>query len=83
MAKLTDLDERRMQVYEIEKERWTFKLAPQSSGRAQQAYVIMGAHESSNYYEKLKDAILKSYDITDENYLQRFRSARVKHGKTN
>ena len=84
VAKLTDSDdieaylttfERQMQVYEIEKERWAFKLAPQLSGRAQQAYASMDAKDSSDY-DKLKEAILKRYDIiqtkaTGEDFEQR------------
>ena len=59
------MSERQMKVYEIEKMRWAFKLAPQLSGRAQQAYVGMDAKDFSNY-DKLKEVILKRYDITDE-----------------
>ena len=41
--------ERQMQVYKIEKERWTFKLAPQLLGQVQQAYASMDAKDSSDY----------------------------------
>ena len=43
--------ERRLKVYDIEKPRWALKLALQSSGRAQQAYVDMDAKELSDYNE--------------------------------
>ena len=91
VAKLTDSDdieaylttfERQMQVYEIEKERWAFKLAPQLSDRAQQVYASMDAKDSSNY-DILKEAILKRYDITDESYRRRFHAARLKQNETN
>ena len=58
---------RQMKVYEIEKARWVFKLAPQLSGRAQQVYITMDTKDASNY-NKLKEEILKRYDITDESY---------------
>ena len=70
VAKLADLDdieaylttfERQMQVYE--KERRAFKLARQLSGRAQQAYPSMDAKDLKDY-DKLKEVILKRYDIT-------------------
>ena len=89
MAKLADSDdieaylttfERQMEVYEIEKKRWAFKLAPQLSGQAQQAYASMDAEDSSDY-EKLKEVILKRYDITDESYRRRFRT-RLKQNET-
>ena len=69
-------------LYEIGKERWAFKLAPQLSGRAQQAYASMDSKDSSDY-DKLKEVILKRYDITDESYRRRFRAARLKQHKTN
>ena len=74
--------ERQMQVYDVDKAKWSFKLAPQLSGRAQQAYVSMGAKDSSDY-DKLKEAILVRYDITDESYRQRLRTAKLKQGESN
>ena len=59
--------ELQMKVYEIEKARWAFKLAPQLSGRTQQVYVSMDTKDASDY-DKLKEVILKHYDITDESY---------------
>ena len=88
VAKLADSDikaylttfERQMQVYKIEKVRWAFKLAPQLSGQAQQAYTSMDAKDSSDY-DKLKEVILKRYDM-DESYRRRFRAARLKQNET-
>ena len=74
--------ERLMRVHEVKEDRWAFKLAPQLTGKAQKAYAGMGATEAGDY-EKLKAAILKRYDITEESYRQRFRAARVKQGETN
>ena len=57
--------ERLMKVYDIQEERWSFKLAPQLVGKAQQAYAAMQPDKARDYGE-LKAAILRRYDITEE-----------------
>ena len=74
--------ERLMKAYDIKEERWSFKLAPQLIGKAQQAYAAMPPDEAK-VYANLKDAILRRYDINEESYRQRFRSAVPKPGETN
>ena len=74
--------ERLMQAYEIWRERWVYKLAPQLSGRAQRAYAAMNPEEAQDY-DRLKEAVLRRYDINEESYRQRFRSATRKQGETN
>ena len=74
--------ERLMKAYDVREERWAFKLAPQLVGKAQQAYAAMNPDEAKDY-AKLKKAILRRYDINEESYRQRFRSAVRKQGKTN
>ena len=74
--------ERLMQAYEIQRERWVFKLAPQLSGKAQQAYAAMNPEEAQDY-DSLKEAILRRYDVNEESYRQKFRSATRKQGETN
>ena len=69
--------ERVMTVYSIDRSRWAIKLAPQLSGRALQAYAALNADVAGNYQE-VKKAILRWYDIGDETYRQRFRTARRK-----
>ena len=69
--------ERVMTVYSIDRLRWAIKLAPQLSGRALQAYAALNADMAGNYQEVNK-AILHRYDIGDETYRQRFRTARRK-----
>ena len=86
VVKLTDQDnikaflvtfERLME--EVPKTPWAYKLATQLSGRAQQAYAMMPS-ETSRDYDEVKSAILRRYDITEENYWQRFRAASKKEG---
>ena len=63
--------ERLMSVY---RGGWVPKLAPQLSGRAQQAYTAMNSDEAMVYSE-VKKTILRRYDINEETYRQRFRAA--------
>ena len=90
LAKLAESDdievylttfERLMAAYEIDASRWAFLLAPQLTGKAQQAYAAMSESDSSKY-EEVKTAILRRYDINEETYRQRFRSAKQKGGET-
>ena len=84
MAKLTDRDdieaylatfERLMSVYIVPRDRWIFKLEPQLTGRAQQAYYAALTAEEALSYDGVKAAILRRYDITEKTYRrsQRFR----------
>ena len=65
--------ERMMTAFEVQKERWVFKLAPYLTGKEQQAYAAMAA-EDAGEYEYLKAAILKRYNINEETYRVRFRA---------
>ena len=71
-----------MLVNEVKKEKWAYKLAPQLAGKAQQAYTGLTAANGGDY-EKLKLAILRRYDITDDSYRQCFRAARLRLGESN
>ena len=73
--------ERLMTAYEVKRERWVFKLASNLTGKAQQAYAGLSTEDASNY-EKLKEAILQRYDITEESYRQRFRLVKKKSGES-
>ena len=44
--------------------RWAYKLAPQLTGRAQQAYAAMPSEEAGDY-ALVKAAILQRYDISE------------------
>ena len=82
LTKLSDQDdieaylttfERMMKAYKVEKAKWVYLLAPQLTGKEQQAYAAM-AGEDTGDYDSLKGAILKRYNVNDESYRMRFRS---------
>ena len=58
-------------------EMWMLRLAPQRTGKAQQAYAMLSAGDTTDY-SKVKEAILRRYDISEETYRQRFRGERRK-----
>ena len=64
-----------MTAFEIGRSRWVFKLAPQLTGKAQQAYTALNATDATDY-DSVKEAILVWYDINCETYRRRFRTAR-------
>uniref|UniRef100_A0A8C1KT19 Gypsy retrotransposon integrase-like protein 1 n=1 Tax=Cyprinus carpio TaxID=7962 RepID=A0A8C1KT19_CYPCA len=55
---------------------WVWHLIPLLTGKARAAYVHMDVNESIDY-DKVKDAILKKYDVNAETYRQKFRSLSV------
>ena len=76
VAKLTNKDdieaylatfERMMTAYEVNSQRWVYKLVPQLSRKAQQAYAALPADEAKDY-DQVKSAILRRYDISEETY---------------
>ena len=90
LTKLTDQDdieayltvfERMMEAYEVAKPRWAFMLAPQLTGKAQQAYAALNATDASDY-TALKASILQRYDINEETYRQRLRAAKIGNGES-
>ena len=70
-----------MRAYEVKEKRWAVKLAPQLTGKAQQAYAAMKV-EDAGTYRLLKEAILRRYDISEETYRQRFRDAERKDSES-
>ena len=73
--------ERMMRVYEVPEDRWVFKLAPQLTGKAQQAYAALGADEAVEYW-RVREAVLRRYDVSEESYRRRFRTTRKKRNET-
>ena len=61
-----------MEAFKVKKDLWTFKLAPQLTGKAQQAFTAMDKRKTNNY-QAVKN---KRYDSSKETYHQRFWSAK-------
>ena len=61
------------QAYNWPPEIWVLNLAPLLTGKAQSAYASMD-RERAREYQPVKEAILKSYDINEETFRQRFRT---------
>ena len=74
--------ERIMEAYKVEKDRRTYHLAPQLTGRAQQAFAALTSEDAKSY-DAVKAAILVRYDINEEAYRRRFRTAIRKGSETN
>ena len=90
LTRLTDKDdiesylttfERMMTAYEVDAARWVYKLAPQLTGKAQEAYAALTPEEAQSY-PSVKSAILRRYNINDETYRKRFRSLKLRSGQT-
>ena len=69
-----------MRAYEVKEERWAVKLAPQLTGKAQQAYTARKVDAGT--YQQLKEATLRRYNISEETYRQRFRDAKRKDSES-
>ena len=87
VVKLTDRDdieaylttfERLMATYSVSRAKWIFKLAPQLTGKTQQAYAALTT-EVALSYDAVKAAILRRYDITEETYRAAVRSNEESH----
>ena len=74
--------ERIMEAHKVDPSRWPHYLTPQLSGKAQLAFAALPTEDSGNY-EKIKTAILQRYDINEESYRWRFRSAARNEGESN
>ena len=72
--------ERIMAAYEVEKTRRAYKLAPQLTGRAQQACTAL-IPATTGTYDEVKAAILRRYDM-NETYRQQFRTTKKKPDET-
>ena len=90
VVKLTDSDDieayivifkRLMAAYDVPENRWVFKLAPQLSGKAQQAYAALSGEAAADY-SQVKEAILRRYGVNEKSYRKRFRGASVKNDET-
>ena len=73
--------ERMAYVCRWPKDGWAMRLVPLLTGKARSAYVLMDIKDSE-YYDKVKGAILTKYEITPDTYRRRFRSLRIDPGET-
>ena len=78
LTKLTETDdveaflttfERVMTIGRVPEETWTLRLAPLLSGKALQAYAAVPTADAADY-KKVKKAIMRRYDISEESYIQ-------------
>ena len=60
-----------MEAHEIARAKWPVLLGLQLTGKAQQAYAALNSEDLKDF-TKVKEAIIKRYDINDEIYCQRF-----------
>ena len=63
------------------KEIWAMQVAGLLSGKAMAAYAALTPGDAVNY-GKVKDAILRRYEINEETYCQRFRQDRKKEDES-
>ena len=73
--------ERLAMAYRWSRQEWAVLLVPYLSGRARSAYVAMDQHEAMDY-DRVKEAILKKFEINEEVYRRRFREPDVRPGET-
>ncbi|KAL5517695.1 hypothetical protein EMCRGX_G003294 [Ephydatia muelleri] len=83
MESLMDLvKESKKEGIEVPKSEWTYHLAPQLTGRAQQAFAALPG-DNAGVYEELQVAILLRYTINEESYRRRFRETVRENGESN
>ena len=70
--------ERVVEAHNVEPAKWAPILAPQLTGKGQEACGAMDAKD----YQKVKQAILQHYNINEETYQQRFHSAKPEEEET-
>ena len=63
------------------KEHWTLLLQSVVIGKAREIYTQLSLEQSSDY-DKVKELILKAYELVPEAYRQKFRSCRKKNDQT-
>ena len=90
MAKLEDADniehylttfERLATVFYWPRETWAVHLIPLLTGKARSAFVAMDPDDTMNY-DRLKEAVLRKYEINAETYRQQFRALEISPTET-
>ena len=65
------------------KEHWTLLLQSVVIGKAREIYTQLSLEQSSDYdYDKVKELILKAYELVPEAYRQKFRNCRKENKQT-
>ncbi|KAL2088246.1 hypothetical protein ACEWY4_015145 [Coilia grayii] len=73
--------ERLATAYRWPREDWAVFLVPYLTGKARNAYVAMGMDQAMDY-NRVKEAILLKYEISEEVYWRRFREPDIRPGET-
>ena len=60
---------------------WAISLAALLSGKALQIFSALGRAEQRDY-EKVKESLLKGFELTEEGFRRRFRQTRIQPGET-
>ena len=68
-----------MEAHKIDRDRWSYYLAPQLTGKAQLAFAALPSSDPGKY-DAIKLSILARYDKNEEAY---FRNSRRKEGESN
>ena len=63
------------------KEHWTLLLQSAVIGKARKFYTLLSLEQISDY-DKVKELILKAYELVPEAYRQKFRDCRKEHAQT-
>ena len=63
------------------REHWTLLLQSVVIGKAREIYTQLSLEQSSDY-DKVKEVILKAYELVPEAYRQKFRNCRKEHAQT-
>ena len=66
--------------YNVAEGSWPFRLAPNLTGKAQQAFAALDA-EKAKVYREVKAAILRRYNVMEETYNQDFRQLKWRDGE--
>lgn len=66
-----------MTSHEIPANLWAVRLAPKLAGKAREAFSRLDQEDAKDY-EKVREAILKRYELTAESYRKRFRGNKRK-----
>lgn len=73
--------ERVMEAQDISREEWSTHLAVLLKGKALEVYVRLSPSDASSY-EIIKTALLKRYDMTEDGFRRKFRTAKLDSGET-